>query len=106
MKYYAHSTDDPDKTSWQDLGEHLENVAKLAARFALAFGAEAWGQSAGNLHDAGKATQEFVQRLEGQPVRVNHSIFGARLGQEQGGKLGLLLSYIVAGHHEIGRAHV
>jgi CRISPR-associated endonuclease/helicase Cas3 len=99
MKYYAHSTDDPDKNTWQELGEHLGNVAKLAARFASAFGAEAWGQSVGHLHDAGKATQEFIQRLEGRPVRVNHSIFGARLGWEQGGILGLLLSYIVAGHH-------
>lgn len=99
MKYYAHSTDNPDKSDWQELDEHLEVVAGLAAQFASAFGAEQWGRAAGLLHDAGKATREFILRLEGRPLRVNHSIFGARISQEHGGKLGLLLSYVIAGHH-------
>lgn len=99
MKFYAHSTSNPDKSDWQGLEDHLRNVANLAERFADIFGAGDWGKTAGLLHDAGKATQEFIQRLEGKPVRVNHSIFGARLGQDQGGKLGQLLSYIIAGHH-------
>lgn len=99
MKYYAHSTDNPDKSDWQELEEHLEAVAALAARFASVFGAERWGRAAGLLHDAGKATREFILRLEGRPVRVNHSIFGARICQQQFGKLGLLLSYAIAGHH-------
>ncbi len=25
-KFYAHSTDNPDKSDWQPLGEHLEGV--------------------------------------------------------------------------------
>ena len=99
MKYYAHSTDNPDQSDWQELDEHLEAVAGLAAQFASAFGAEHWGRAAGLLHDAGKATREFILRLEGCPLRVNHSIFGARIGQELFGKLGLLLSYVIAGHH-------
>ena len=99
MKFYAHSTDNPDKSGWQGLEEHLRNVAELATGFAEVFGAGDWGKAAGLLHDAGKATQEFVQRLEGKPLRVNHSIFGARLGRDQGGRLGLLLAYIIAGHH-------
>lgn len=99
MKYYAHSTDNPDKSDWQGLEEHLRNVASLASGFAGAFGASDWGEAIGFLHDAGKASQEFIWRLEGKPLRVNHSIFGARLGQDQGGRLGLLLSYIIAGHH-------
>ncbi len=99
MKYYAHSTENPDKSDWQDLEEHLQNVAALASDFAAVFGAKDWGKAAGLLHDSGKATQEFVQRLEGRPVKVNHSIFGARLGQEQAGRLGMLLSYVIAGHH-------
>lgn len=99
MKYYAHSTENPDKSDWQELGEHLDKVAGLAARFASAFGAEQWGRAVGLLHDTGKATNEFILRLEGRPVRVNHSIFGARIGQQQFGKLGLLLSYVIAGHH-------
>ncbi|WP_028571954.1 CRISPR-associated helicase/endonuclease Cas3 [Desulfonatronum lacustre] len=99
MPFYAHSTPNPDKSDWQLLEDHLENVARLAAEFAAAFGASDWGRTVGLLHDAGKATAEFIARLEGRPIRVNHSIFGARLGAEQCGRLGLLLSYIVAGHH-------
>ncbi len=98
-RYYAHSTPNTDKSDWQGLDAHLENVANLAATFAEAFGAHEWGKAAGLLHDAGKATAQFTQRLEGRPVRVNHSICGARLAQEQGGMFGLLLSYAIAGHH-------
>ena len=99
MKYYAHSTKSPDKSEWQGLEEHLWNVARLASGFADVFGAGEWGKASGLLHDVGKATEEFIFRLEGKPVRVNHSIFGARLGQDQCGKSGQLLSYIIAGHH-------
>lgn len=99
VEYYAHSTTNPDKSDWQRLDEHLENVASLAASFAEAFGASEWGRAAGLLHDTGKASALFTQRLEGKPVRVNHSICGARLAQERGGMFGLLLSYVIAGHH-------
>jgi len=97
--YYAHSTENTDKSDWQPLSEHLLNAAALAGSFAAAFGAERWGHSAGLLHDAGKATALFIGRLEGQPQRVDHSTFGARLAKDRTGKLGILLSYVVAGHH-------
>lgn len=99
MKYYAHSTMNADKSDWQPLADHLENVARMAECFASEFGAGEWGRTAGLLHDAGKATQDFIRRLEGHPGRVNHSIFGARLGREKYGSAGLLLAYVVAGHH-------
>ena len=98
MDFFAHSTDSADKSGWQLLSEHLAGVAKLAEDFASAFDADVWGVSAGRLHDAGKATSDFVKRLEGG-VKVDHSTFGARLAQANTGKLGLLLSYVIAGHH-------
>ena len=97
--YYAHSTDTTDKSDWQHLSDHLLNVAKLAGYFADAFNAGRWGQYAGLLHDSGKATEAFIARLEGKPQRVDHSTFGARLARDKTGRLGLLLSYVIAGHH-------
>lgn len=94
--YYAHSSGRGD---WQPLIEHLEGVARLAEKFAGVFGAGEWGRFAGLFHDAGKATKAFQARLEGKPDRVDHSTFGARLSKEHAGQLGLLLSYVVAGHH-------
>ena len=97
--YFAHSTDNGNKEDWQKLGDHLTGVARLAERFAAVFGAGTWGDFAARLHDAGKATDEFTKRLEGDKAKVDHMTFGARLAQERFGKYGLLLSYIVAGHH-------
>jgi len=98
-EFYAHSTDSTDKSDWQPLDAHLENVAKLAEGFAAVFGAGEWGRLAGLLHDAGKATAAFQRRLEGSSQRVDHSTFGARLAAERTGCFGLLLSYLIAGHH-------
>ncbi len=98
-EFYAHSTDSTDKSDWQSLEEHLQSVAKQTEEFASVFGAGDWGQMAGMLHDAGKTTWAFQRRLEGCSQRVDHATFGARLAQEYGGRLGLLLSYMIAGHH-------
>ena len=99
MKYYAHSLPEKSKGDWQLLEDHLTDVAKLAADFADCFGAKDWGRCAGLLHDAGKATVAFQRRLEGSSERVDHSSAGARMAQKNGGRLGLLLSYAIAGHH-------
>lgn len=97
--FYAHSTDSPDKSNWQPLDEHLEGVARLAEKFAAVFEAGDWGRFAGLLHDAGKAIEAFQRRLEGSTQRVDHATFGAQLAQENAGRLGLLLSYMIVGHH-------
>ncbi|PNU21070.1 CRISPR-associated helicase/endonuclease Cas3 [Geothermobacter hydrogeniphilus] len=99
MEFYAHSTDSPDKEDWQPLEEHLRGVAELAEKFSAAFGAGDWGRLAGLLHDAGKATSRFIERLEGSSRRVDHSTFGARLAAEETGPFGKLLAYAIAGHH-------
>lgn len=98
-EFYAHSTDLPDKSNWQPLDKHLEGVARLAEEFAMIFKAGDWGRFAGLLHDAGKATEAFQRRLEGNTQRVDHSTFGAQQAKEGVGRLGLLLSYVIAGHH-------
>lgn len=99
MQYYAHSGENQDKSDWQTLEDHLQGVAALAEGFASEFGAGEWGRLAGLLHDAGKATPAFQQRLEGHPRRVDHSTCGARLAFENSEPFGVLLSYVIAGHH-------
>jgi len=97
--YYAHSTEKKDKSDWQPLSEHLQNVGNLAEQFAAAFNAGQWGLCAGLLHDIGKACEDFLARLEGKKNRVDHITLGAKLAQERGGKLGFLLAYVICGHH-------
>ncbi|NJC87976.1 MAG: CRISPR-associated helicase Cas3' [Desulfuromonas sp.] len=77
----------------------MEGVARLAEEFAAIFKAGDWGRFAGLLHDAGKATEAFQRRLEGNPQRVDRTTFGARLAKEHAGQFGLLLAYTIVGHH-------
>ncbi|MAZ69986.1 CRISPR-associated endonuclease Cas3'' [Porticoccus sp.] len=98
MKFYAHSTEQQNKSDWQGLSEHLTSVGDLAEEFAAHFGAQKMARTAGLLHDLGKYTQEFQKRLEGGP-RVDHSAWGARVVLERYEQLGQLLAYTIAGHH-------
>ncbi|MDY9926762.1 CRISPR-associated helicase Cas3' [Methanosarcina sp.] len=98
--YYAHSTDRQDKSDWQPLKEHLENVANIASGFSREFNAEQFGYAAGLLHDIGKYSPEFQRRLAGAQIRVDHSTAGAK----ESGKLycmfhSRILEYIITGHH-------
>lgn len=95
MRYLAHISED--KKREQFLITHSRNVAVLAAQFAGSFHAESWGYCCGLLHDLGKYSFEFQQRLQGGP-RVDHSTAAA---QELHKKKGLhaLAAYCVAGHH-------
>ncbi|WP_323846896.1 CRISPR-associated helicase Cas3' [Microbulbifer magnicolonia] len=97
--FYAHSTDRDDKVDWQSLVDHLSAVGELAALKAAVFGGASLAQVEGLLHDLGKYTEEFQQRLEGSPVRVDHATHGAVMAVERYGPIGRLLAYAIAGHH-------
>ncbi len=99
MEYYAHTKDGQGQESWQKLDDHLDRVAELAAGFAASFGADEWGQAAGRLHDLGKYSQAFQDRLRGGP-RVDHATAGAQEAHARlGPQAGKLLAYAIAGHH-------
>lgn len=99
MEYFAHSKDGLKQAKWQKLTDHLDNVAELASCFAGSFGAGEWGRAAGALHDLGKYSQGFQERLLGGPP-VDHSSAGAQEAITLFGKdAGKLLAYVLAGHH-------
>lgn len=80
MTFYAHTANDesgkplPESSGkWQRLNHHLRNVANLAEKFAepMGFGDEA--HLAGMLHDLGKYTERFQQRLRNPNIHgINH----------------------------------
>ncbi|MBN1956786.1 MAG: CRISPR-associated helicase Cas3' [Desulfuromonadales bacterium] len=110
MQFYAHSTDNPDKSDWQKLEEHLQGVAELAEEFAAVFGAGEWGKLSGVHHDLGKGTlpwqaylryankivDEFAKFYTGHP---SHAVVGAQWLFKHSDQAGKLLAYCIAGHH-------
>ena len=95
--YFAHSSDE---CPWQSLEGHLSNTARLAARFAEAFGGEELAYIAGLLHDLGKYSSEFQARLRGQSSPVDHSTAGSRVAfEEYRDPVGRALAFAIAGHH-------
>ncbi len=99
MVFYAHSLEGRPGSDWQLLSEHLIQVSRGASERASVFGAAELGALAGLLHDLGKYTLPFQERLRGNPMRVDHSTWGARIAQQRLGTMGQLLAYGIAGHH-------
>lgn len=97
MDYLAHRLQLPDGT-WQEqtVQAHLMAAAELAGGFADCFGSRQTAARVGLLHDLGKYSDSFQQRLLGRNLRVDHSTAGAvelrKLGDECG-------AMAVAGHH-------
>lgn len=85
-----------DRTRQQTILEHLQGTAELAERFAEPFGGSAQARLAGMLHDIGKYSTEFQQRLQGAPFSVDHSTAGA---QEAKKLHQVEVAFAVAGHH-------
>ena len=101
------------------LDKHLRSVERLAGDFADKFGARDFGRLAGLWHDLGKfqpAFQSYIRRESGLdpgahledsvPGRVDHSSVGAlhavahwEANGDRGTAVGLLLAYVIAGHH-------
>lgn len=107
--FYAHSREEePDKSKWQVLEDHLRNTANLAREFADAWEAGDWGYLAGLWHDIGKYSSEFQAKIcavDGEDAhietskRVDHSTAGTQHAHAHLGDAGKVIAYAIAGHH-------
>lgn len=97
IEYYAHSNG---KGELQTLDEHLKNVSHLASQYSSVFDAEQMGYLCGMLHDIGKYSTEFQDRLLKCGKKVDHSTAGALEAEKLLGKtFKIILGYIICGHH-------
>ena len=96
--YYAHSAENQPEFQWQTLVGHLTQVGETAVGFAFFFDGAEIARYTGLLHDLGKYSQPYKQRLRGGK-RVNHSTAGAKIAAEQWGNLGKMMAFCIAGHH-------
>ncbi|TDC60370.1 CRISPR-associated helicase Cas3' [Micromonospora sp. KC207] len=97
---WAHSPA-PGTSRWHLLADHLRSTAELARRFTVAFGGGEVGYWLGALHDVGKASCAWQDKLaavasSGRPVGTDHKSFGTRIAHERG--LGPFAGAIF-GHH-------
>ncbi|MGR9053310.1 MAG: CRISPR-associated endonuclease Cas3'', partial [Gammaproteobacteria bacterium] len=97
--YYAHSGVREDLSDGQTLFDHLSKVSEIAEQNAQWFGAEKLAKYAGLLHDLGKYCPEFLMRLQGGKIRVDHATAGAQIAVERWQLTGKLVAYCIAGHH-------
>ena len=95
---YAHSAENRPESDWQTLKNHAENVAALAAQFAEPFGAAEIARYTALLHDLGKYSEPFQNRLRGGK-RVDHATAGAKEAIARWKITGKLMAFCIAGHH-------
>ena len=95
MNYIAHRRSETDNEE-QPLIEHLKNVSELAVKFSDCLNLSDYAETIGMLHDIGKYSNRFQQRINGDNIRVDHSTCGA----QEAFKLRLLMAaFCIAGHH-------
>ncbi len=102
--FFAHSLVDDNnrpcrRESWETLIDHLQTVAELSSRFAVAFDAAELGRLLGLWHDLGKYQAAFQRRLNGSGEHAPHAGVGAALAVQRHGPVGLILAFAIAGHH-------
>ena len=97
--YIAHINDNGDE---QSVAAHLHGVEELCRNWAIP-PAKDLAATAGKLHDIGKYSEKFQERIRGNNhIQVEHAICGAKEAEVLFGKKSPcvpLLQYVIAGHH-------
>jgi len=94
MSYIAHLREQDAQA--QALREHLEETARLSSEFARAFGASETAYRCGLLHDIGKYSKQFQERIRGAKIDVDHSTAGMLEALKAGDPFA---AFAIAGHH-------
>jgi CRISPR-associated endonuclease/helicase Cas3 len=94
--YIAHKRDDGNE---QALLEHLIGTAEKASFYAKLFGKSDTAFICGLLHDIGKYSDEFQDRIKNDGKLCDHSTAGAKVLKSISPAMGNLLGYVIAGHH-------
>ena len=94
--YYAHiRVNDKGEMLFQTVQEHLNGTAELSGQFADDFGAKPEGIIAGALHDLGKCSEAFQNRLLHDGPKVDHATAGALACIRNNP----IVAECIAGHH-------
>ncbi|HEY8420630.1 MAG TPA: CRISPR-associated helicase Cas3' [Thermoclostridium sp.] len=94
--YIAHKREDGKE---QPLLEHLKCTAEKASQFAKCFGKSETAFICGLLHDIGKYSEEFQNRINNDGKLCDHSTAGAKVLKSISPAIGNLLGYVITGHH-------
>lgn len=105
--HFAHSLDNTNgHDEWHKLQEHLIATGEMASEFAKEFDAQRAAKLAGLLHDLGKYSAPFQERLSGSGKPVDHSTAGAQevVSLTNGADrmdqvMAQIVAYCIAGHH-------
>lgn len=104
---YGHSLQDKPEQFWQTLEDHQNAVAEMAGHFAD-FGVSKTAKLLGSIHDTGKRSDSFQNRLHGKGGKVDHTSaaylylmreWGKGLQAKTGESFAQLLAYPLFGHH-------
>jgi CRISPR-associated endonuclease/helicase Cas3 len=96
--YIAHITENGKE---QTIKEHSINVAELCEKFSI-YELKPIAYITGILHDIGKYSELFQQRIRGKDISVEHSSSGAIEALNILGKnnmISYIVAYCIAGHH-------
>lgn len=97
MIYIAHKTNDEIQT----VKQHSENTAKLAKSFAIN-SLKNTIYDIGLLHDIGKYQHSFQKRINGENIRIAHSVCGAKEIDNIdsiSNYTKIMCKYCISGHH-------
>lgn len=95
MEFFAHI----DRERIQSIKEHSYGTADKAGNFASSFRKADWGYFCGMIHDIGKYSLPFQEKIKNNSnKKVDHSTAGAKVCFEKGGMYSFM-GYCIAGHH-------